>query len=188
MNVRKIIKSLMMGLLLAGVAAGAGYIFIEKKHTAAIQAQRLEAAKSIAAPTITVSKVTTEDFVQTAAVSGSLVPREEILVSPEIEGLRVRELLADEGDHVKKGQVLARLVSEQIDAQLAQNEANLAHSNAAIAQAKSQIVQAEAQAKEAQAQLVRAEPLKKSGYLSGATYDQRESAAGTTAAQLRRGA
>ena len=149
MNVRKVIKSLMMGLLLAGVAAGAGYIFIEKKHTAAIQAQRLEAAKPIAAPTITVSKVTTEDFVQTAAVSGSLVPREEILVSPEIEGLRVRELLADEGDHVKKGQVLARLVSEQIDAQLAQNEANLAHSNAAIAQAKSQIVQAEAQAKEA---------------------------------------
>jgi RND family efflux transporter MFP subunit len=184
MNVRKIIKSLMMGLMVAGVAAGAGYIFIEKKHTAAIQAQRLEAAKPIAAPTITVSKVTTEDFVQTAAVSGSLVPREEILVSPEIEGLRVRELLADEGDHVKKGQVLARLVSEQIDAQLAQNEANLAHSNAAIAQAKSQIVQAEAQAKEAQAQLVRAEPLKKSGYLSGATYDQRESAAGTTAAQL----
>ena len=47
MNVRKIIKSLMMGLLLAGVAAGAGYIFIKKKHTAAIQAQRLEAAKSI---------------------------------------------------------------------------------------------------------------------------------------------
>lgn len=184
MRVRKIIKSLMMGVLLAGVAAGAGYIFIQKEHTAALQAQRLEAAKSIAAPTITVSKVTTEDFVQTAAVSGSLVPREEILVSPEIEGLRVRELLADEGDHVKKGQVLARLVSEQIDAQLAQNEANLAHSNAAIAQAKSQIVQAEAQAKEAQAQLVRAEPLKKSGYLSGATYDQRESAAGTTAAQL----
>ena len=80
----------------------------------------------------------------------------------------MRELLADEGDHVKKGQVLARLVSEQIDAQLAQNEANLARSNAAIAQAKSQIVQAEAQAKEAQAQLERAEPLKKSGYLSGA--------------------
>src|SRR6185312_14669788 len=184
MNVRKIIKSLMMGLMVAGVAAGAGYIFIEKKHTAAIQAQRLEAAKPIAAPTITVSKVTTEDFVQTAAVSGSLVPREEILVSPEIEGLRVRELLADEGDHVKKGQVLARLVSEQIDAQIAQNKANLAHSDAAIAQAKSQIVQAEAQAKEAAAQLERAEPLKKSGYLSGSTYDQRESAAHTTAAQL----
>jgi RND family efflux transporter MFP subunit len=96
----------------------------------------------------------------------------------------VLELLADEGDKVKKGQVLARLVAEQIEAQLAQNDANLARATAAIAQAKSQIAQAEAQAKEAEAQLERAEPLKKSGFLSGSTYDQRESAARTTAAQL----
>lgn len=180
MSFRKFITA----LAVVGAVAGGGYLFAEKSHTAAVQAARLEAAKPTAAPAITVSKVTTNDFVETAAVSGSLIPREEVLVSPEIEGLRVLELLADEGDHVKKGQVLARLVSEQIDAQLAQNQANLARSNAAIAQAESQIVQAEAQAKEAAAQLERAEPLKKSGYLSGSTYDQRESAARTTAAQL----
>ncbi len=163
---------------------GASYIYLERKHTAELLATRLEAAKPIAAPAITVSKVTTENFIETAAVSGSLVPREEILVSPEVEGLRVLELLADEGDKVKKGQVLARLVAEQLDAQLAQNDANLARATAAIAQAQSQIVQAEAQAKEAAAQLERAVPLKQSGYLSGATYDQRESAANTTKAQL----
>lgn len=171
-------------LALVGTVVGGGYLFVEKKHTAAMQAERMEAAKPIAAPAVTVSKVMTSDFVEMAVVSGSLIPREEILVSPEIEGLRVLQLLADEGDHVKKGDVLARLVSEQIDAQIAQNQANLARSVAAIAQAQSQIVQAEAQAKEAAAQLERAEPLKKSGYLSGATYDQRESAARTTAAQL----
>ncbi len=171
-------------LALVGTVVGGGYLFVEKKHTAAMQAERMEAAKPIAAPAVTVSKVMTSDFVEMAVVSGSLIPREEILVSPEIEGLRVLQLLADEGDHVKKGDVLARLVSEQIDAQIAQNQANLARSVAAIAQAESQIAQAEAQAKEAAAQLERAEPLKKSGYLSGATYDQRESAARTTAAQL----
>jgi len=180
MNVGKIIAS----LAFVGAVVGGGYIFVEKKHAAAVQAERMEAATPTAAPAITVSKVTTNDFVETAVVSGSLIPREEILVSPEIEGLRVLELLADEGDRVKKGQVLARLVSEQIDAQIAQNQANLARSVAAIAQAESQIAQAEAQAKEAAAQFERAEPLKKSGYLSGATYDQRESAARTTAAQL----
>ncbi len=173
-----------LGLLSAIALAGAGYVYVEKRHTGEIQAERLEAAKPVAAPTITVAKVATENFVETAAVSGSLVPREEILVSPEVEGLRVLELLADEGDKVKKGQVLARLVAEQLDAQLAQNNANLARSNAAIAQAQSQIVQAEAQAKEAAAQLERAVPLKQSGYLSGSTYDQRESAAHTTEAQL----
>ncbi len=81
MNLSKIAKRLMMSLLVAGVAAGAGYIYIKKKQTAAIQAERLEAAKPVAAPAITVSKVATEDFIQTAVVSGSLVPREEILVS-----------------------------------------------------------------------------------------------------------
>ncbi|HEY8195129.1 MAG TPA: efflux RND transporter periplasmic adaptor subunit [Hyphomicrobium sp.] len=177
-------KKFALALIVVGATVGGSYTYLEKKHTTAIQAARLEAAKPVAAPAITVSKVRTEDFVETAVVSGSLVPREEILVSPEIEGLRVLELMADEGDHVKKGQVLARLVSEQIDAQLAQNDANLARSTAAIAQAQSQIAQAEAQAKEAAAQLERAEPLKKSGYLSGSTYDQRESAARTTAAQL----
>ena len=177
-------RKFFFGLVAAGAAAGACYLYIEKRHTSDIQAARLEAAKPVFAPAITVSRAATDNFIETAAVSGSLVPREEILVSPEVDGLRVLELLADEGDNVKKGQVLARLVAEQLNAQLAQNDANLARSNAAIAQAQSQIVQAEAQAKEAQAQLDRAVPLKQSGYLSGATYDQRESAARTTAAQL----
>jgi HlyD family secretion protein len=180
MNLRKFF----FGLVAASAVAGGGYVYLQKKHAAEVQAERLEAAKPVAAPTITVSKAGIDNFVETAAVSGSLVPREEILVSPEVEGLRVLELLADEGDKVKKGQVLARLVAEQLDAQLAQNDANLARSDAAIAQAQSQIVQFEAQSKEAAAQFDRAVPLKKSGYLSGATYDQRESAAHTTAAQL----
>jgi len=178
------LRRLFAGMLVVGVVAGGGYIYLQKKHTAQVQAERLAAAKPVAAPAVTVSKVAIENFVETAAVSGSLVPREEILVSPEVDGLRVLELLVDEGDKVKKGQVLARLVAEQLDAQLAQNDANLARSDAAIAQAESQIVQSEAQSKEAAAQLERAVPLKQSGYLSGATYDQRESAAHTTAAQL----
>jgi HlyD family secretion protein len=180
MNLKKFIFS----VLAVGAVASASYLYIERKHTADIQAARLEAAKPVAAPTITVSKVSTENFVETAVVSGSLVPREEILVSPEVEGLRVLELLADEGDKVTKGEVLARLVAEQLDAQIAQNDANLARATAAIAQAQSQIVQADAQSKEAAAQLERAVPLKQSGYLSGSTYDQRESSARTTAAQL----
>jgi len=177
-------RKVLAALVAVGVAAAGWHFYVQKQHAAAVQAERLEAAAPVAAPSITVFKTRNENFVETASVSGSLVPREEILVSPEIEGLRVLEVLADAGDHVKKGQVLARLVSEQIDAQLAQNAANLARANAAIAQAESQITQAEAQAKEAAAQLERAKPLKKSGYLSGSTYDQRESAARTTAAQL----
>ena len=177
------IGKVITGLVLIA-AIGGGYMLLEKKREAIKLQAAAAAAKPLAPPTVTVSKITMANFVETAVVSGSLIPREEILVAPEIEGLRVLELFADEGNVVKKGQVLARLVSEQLDAQMAQNDAAIARSSAAIAQAKSAIVEAEARAKEARAQLERAEPLRKSGYLSGAIYDQRQSAASTADAQV----
>ena len=142
--------------------------------------------KSAAAPSpaVTVSKVTTAQFNETVVVTGTLVAREEILVAPEVEGLRVVELLVDEGDRVKKGQTLARLVSETLDAQLAQNDASLARNTAAIAQARSSIVQAEARLVEARNAFERAKPLHSSGYLPGSTYDTRESLARTSESQL----
>jgi HlyD family secretion protein len=157
------------------------------RHKAALTEPAAVTAEAVAvdsSPVISVVKAQAADFRETVLVSGSLVAREEILVAPEIEGLRVVELFTDEGSKVRKGQVLARLVSEQLDAQMAQNDASLARNVAAIAQSKSAIVQAEARAKEAQAQLDRAEPLKKSGYLSGSTFDARESAASTAASQV----
>jgi len=137
-----------------------------------------------APPAVTVVEVAESDFAEKVAVSGSLVPRDEILVAPEVEGFRVLELKVDEGDHVKKGDVLATLVQESLDAQLAQNDAALARADAAISQAKSQIVEATARVQEAKAAFDRAKPLKSSGYLSESTYDQREAAAKSADAQL----
>ena len=116
-------------------------------------------------------------------VSGSLVPRDEILVAPEVEGFRVLELKVDEGDRVKKGDVLAILVQESLDAQLAQKEAMLARWEAAISQSESQIADMTAKLAEAQANFERAKPLKNSGYHFG--HDVR-SARGSR--QERRGA
>lgn len=135
-------------------------------------------------PAVSVARVAKAEFVETVVVSGSLVPRDEILVAPEVEGFRVLKLLVDEGDRVKKGDVLAILVQESLDAQLAQNDASLARAEAAISRAKSQIVEATARLKEAEAAFERAKPLVKSGYLADSTYDQREAAAKTTQAQL----
>jgi RND family efflux transporter MFP subunit len=138
------------------------------------------------APAAAVSVVAAEmrEFVETQLVTGTLVPREEILVGPEVEGLRIVEVLADEGDTVKKGQVLARLVVETLEAQVAANDAAQARSRAAIAQARSNIVSAEARQVEAKNALERARPLKSSGYLSEATLDQREAAARAADASL----
>jgi HlyD family secretion protein len=112
------------------------------------------------------------------------VPRSEVLVGPEVEGLRIVELLAEEGDWVEKGAVLMRLSRETIDAQIAQSDAELARSDAAIAQAKSQISQAEASASYAEADLARSQTLLKTGASTQAVVDQKQSTVRVARAQL----
>ncbi|MGH1417851.1 MAG: efflux RND transporter periplasmic adaptor subunit [Hyphomicrobiaceae bacterium] len=143
-----------------------------------------ETIVAVRAPSVSVAKVTTTNFIETAFVTGSLVARDEILVAPEVEGLRILTVNVDEGDRVEKGQVLANLRQDTLQAQLAQNDAALARSKAAIEQAKSQLNEANARLTEAMAQLQRAKPLKKRGYLSAATYDQRNATMQTAKAQV----
>ena len=188
-------KRLVVGLLLLGTLGGAAVLFgpqlqshlapylTAQKQAAGAPRASEEKSKAVA-PAVSVMKVAPAEFTETVAVSGSLVPRDEILVAPEVEGFRVLELMVDEGDRVKKGDVLATLVQESLDAQLAQNDAALARAKAAISQTESQIVEAEARVKEAEASFQRAKPLAKSGYLSESTYDQREAASKTANAQL----
>jgi len=136
------------------------------------------------AAAVTVARVEPADFVATVLVTGSLAAREEILVGPEVEGLRITEVLADEGMRVKKGDVLARLVADTLDAQLAQNDAALARAAASIAQASSSIVQAEARLVESRNAFERAKPLRQAGVMAESAYDTREQAARTAEAQL----
>lgn len=165
---------------LAAVAYGTGFL------------PKAAADKKAAAPTlapnvhisVSVARVAPHAFVETLTLSGSLVPREEILIGPEIEGLRVLNVLVDEGDEVKRGQVLARLVPDTLDAQLAQNEAALARNAAASAQARSGISEAEARLKEAKNAIERARTLREAGHVSDAVFDQRESVFKLAEAQL----
>ncbi len=136
-----------------------------------------DTGQDLLAAAVSVTRAIPADFAEQVVITGSLVPREEILVGPEVEGLRVVEVLADEGDKVKKGQILARLVTDTLDAQLAQNDAAQAKAAAAIAQSKSSIASAEAKVVEARNAFERGRPLNKSGYVSDSVQDQRESAA-----------
>jgi HlyD family secretion protein len=148
---------------------------------AAAPARALETAAvpdaAAIAPAVTVVPAEDREIVERAVVTGTLVPRDEILVSPEVEGLRITELLVEEGDRVTKGQVLARLSLEMIATQEASNAAAIARAEAAIVQARSQIVQAEAANLEARQALERAQALAKTGNATAAVLEQRVSAA-----------
>lgn len=135
-------------------------------------------------PAVSVAPAARLSFTETILVTGSLIAEHEVLVSPQIEGYRIREILVEEGDRVTSSQVLARLSDETLKAQLAQLEANLVKGDASIAQARSRIAEAEANKKQADAAFARAEELIRSGSTSRSVYDEREAAARTSAAAL----
>jgi len=141
----------------------------------------------VLAPAVSIATVKPEHFIEEIMVTGSLVAREEILIAPEVESLRVLTLLVEEveeGDSVEKGQVIATLERETLLAKRAQNDANLRRAEAAIAQARSRIRETEAVLVEAEAQLARAKPLQQRRILSDAIFDQRRAATSTARAQL----
>ncbi len=148
------------------------------------RASETKTATPPVAATVTVTSAVRSEVVEAVTVTGTLVPRMEILIGPEIEGLRIIELLAEEGDKIAKGQVLARLSRDQLDAQLAQSDAAIAKSDAAIAQAQSQINLTQANATFTGQDLQRAQTLMKSGNTTQAIADQKIAAARTAQAQV----
>jgi len=177
-------KTKMLGLLMALAAVAAALSAFGVKTVPSAPPVKVESQSDATAPVVSVVAVVPADFVETVLITGSVVARNEVMISPEVEGLRIEQISAEEGDKVAKGQLLASLSTESLEAQLAQNKANIARADAAIAVARSGIVQAEAAVKEASNAFDRAQPLKKSGYLSGAAFDQRESAAATSQSKL----
>lgn len=135
-------------------------------------------------PAVSVVPADQREIVEWAVVTGTLVPRDEILVSPEVEGLRITELLVEEGDRVTKGQVLARLSLEMIETQEAANKATIARAEAAIIQARSQITQADAANLEAKQALERAQSLVRTGNATAVTLEQRVSTAQSAEGKL----
>lgn len=145
---------------------------------------RLSADTDVAAPVVSVVIATPGDLVEQTVITGTLVPRDEILIAPELDGVRVTEVLVEEGDNVAQGQELARLTQEMLEVQQAQNAASSARAEAAIAQSRSQIDQAEASATEAKLSLDRAGALRRSGNEPEAIMEQRTSASRSADARL----
>jgi HlyD family secretion protein len=84
--------------------------------------------------------------------SGYIVARREAIVSSKIQG-RLSELRVEEGDRVAKGDVIARLESDDFTASLTRARAQLQQAEAQIGAADAQIRRAEAELAEAKRQL-----------------------------------
>ena len=100
------------------------------------------------------------------------------------ESLRVKEILVDEGDLVKPGQVLVRLDTVTLDAELAAAKANVAAAQERLAIAKAGIVRAKSEIELAKIEVERSRKLVEERAGSQREYDVRKTKLETTTASL----
>lgn len=97
---------------------------------------------------VAVEKVTKRTIVETVTASGNIYPEVEVKISPDISG-EITELNVQEGDSVRKGQILARIFADiyalqrdQAASQVNQSQASVANSEAALEALNANLTQA----------------------------------------------
>lgn len=87
---------------------------------------------------VTTEKVAAKTIIETVNASGKVYPEIEVKISPDVSG-EITELNIEEGDSVKRGQLLARIYADiyasqrdEAAARVAQSQATVANSQAAI--------------------------------------------------------
>lgn len=95
-------------------------------------------ASPAARPSMTVTVVQPQSAVLPVKLmaNGNVAAWQEAIIGAEINGLRVTEIRADVGSTVRRGQVLAVLQNETIEAEAAQARAAVAEAEAALAEAR----------------------------------------------------
>lgn len=96
-------------------------------------------------PALSVELVTPQvaEWPRLLAANGDIVAWQEASIGAEISGYRLTEVLANVGDRVRQGQLLARIASETVAAEVAQTRAAVAEAEASLAEAKANAQRAE---------------------------------------------
>ena len=135
-------------------------------------------------PAITVSSVGTRVLRDRVIVSGLNGRVERVEVQPLIEGQPIETLLADVGDTVTEGQVLARLSATSLELQKSQALAQLASARASVAQGEALVLEAKATADDAARTNERTQALRAQGNSSQAAADTAAANAATARARV----
>lgn len=97
---------------------------------------------------VSAETVAKRTIVETVTASGQIYPEVEVKISPDISG-EVTELNVEEGDSVKKGQVLARIFADiyalqrdEASSQVSQSQATVANNEAALEALQANLTQA----------------------------------------------
>ncbi len=84
---------------------------------------------------VTAEKAKIASIIETVTASGKVYPEVEVPISPDISG-EITELNVEEGDSVKRGQVLARIYADIYSSQRDEAAARVAQSQASVANSR----------------------------------------------------
>lgn len=116
----------------------------------------------VAVQSVTVASVSSTQVNRILKATGTVAAFEMISVMSQATGLQIQDVLVDEGDFVKEGQILVRLDDGILQAQLAQAQATVAQAEARLAQLKAgsrieSVAQAQESVRSVEAELLQAQ-------------------------------
>ena len=137
-------RRLLLGtfVVVAAAAGGGAYILMD--------------AQAEPAPTYRFATVERGPLVSTVTASGKVQALVTVVVGSQLSG-QIKELRADFNDRVKKGQVIARLDTDHLEARLQQAKAELETARATFAMQQAQASKAKSDIRTAAAEIVRSQ-------------------------------
>src|ERR1700691_5285730 len=157
------------------VAAAIGVVVVALIALVAVRLTQALGVKNTAnrnpIPTVSVTEVGISTVPTTVSIIGTIAARYDMPIGVEGDAGQIAAIYVEAGDHVKRGQVLARLNVSVLEPQVANLEAALE--------------QAHAEAELADAEYHRAQAVGASGALSAEETQRRKSAGVTAAAKVK---
>lgn len=153
-----------VGLVLASLAGGLWW------HSASAEKPGAIPSAGKAALTVTTATLKPARWMQNLTANGSVVAWQEAIIGAEVTGVRIAEVRVNVGDRVRKGQVLASLAVDTMQASEAEAQAALQESEALSA--------------DATANAARMRKLAESGFVSSQQRDQALTSEKTARARL----
>lgn len=118
------------------VLAGVLVVLVAMAALRAYGRATVEPAAQVAAPrvslTVAVEKVRSQAIASSISATGTVAAWQEATIGAETSGLKLTEVLVGEGDHVRAGDVVARLDASVLTAQLAEQKAAVDQAQATL--------------------------------------------------------
>ena len=126
---------ILVSVLLAFLLIGGALVLLDSLEPEASPASTNSA---IELPRVTTMPLEERQMERSLAITGTLMPRDEIFIGTALQDQRIREVLVEEGDQVVQGQVLIRLETDILTTKLNDADSRVARAISAVAEKEAQ--------------------------------------------------